>query len=574
MTTTYLNKLKTIDTDKLSFLISDKLMDNATTDNINIKGISIAYVLYQASIDNKVCIDSLKTFDDSFQKEPEIKEIVLNHISKVWDIVTSLRGICSADELLSYILFNNEVSKYSFFMPTPSGVSKLACSILDIENGDNVEDLCSGTSNFYIEALTQHQNFKYTGIEINYICNDIAKIRASLLDEDVSLILCDALEYKAPEKANKIFSNYPFMAKSIVLNDHKEDLVKSLGIPKDAIKRASSDWVFNATIVEQLAVGGKAVAIMTNASTWNTADKHIRQFFIENGYIETIISLPSRLFNGTNIPSTLIVFSHNNDKVKLINASNICTKKHIYNILTDSNVTEIISLLGNDGEKSVTKSVSELSDNDYILNPERYLETVPEVKNGVKFNSVIKSITRGLQIKASEFDKLKSEKASEYKYLTLANIHDGLLSLTDDQYLTNIPDKMEKYIVKNNSIILSKTGSPVKSAVVEINNNEKLLASGNLFIIEIDEKKANPYYIQAFFASDIGKATFKSIVSGGLLPTFSIDSLKNMFVPLPPIDEQSKIASKYAALVDKSILLKRQLENTRLEMCHVFDEEE
>lgn len=63
-------------------------------------------------------------------------------------------------------------------------------------------------------------------------------------------------------------------------------------------------------------------------------------------------------------------------------------------------------------------------------------------------------------------------------------------------------------------------------------------------------------------------------MSGGLLPTFSIDSLKNMFVPLPPIDEQSKIASKYAALVDKSILLKRQLENTRLEMCHVFDEEE
>ena len=54
---------------------------------------------------------------------------------------------------------------------------------------------------------------------------------------------------------------------------------------------------------------GKAVAIMTNGATWNSSDKKIRKFFIENGYVEAVISLPAKLFNGFAIPTTLIVFS-------------------------------------------------------------------------------------------------------------------------------------------------------------------------------------------------------------------------------------------------------------------------
>lgn len=258
----------------------------------------------------------------------------------------------------------------------------------------------------------------------------------------------------------------------------------------------------------------------------------------------------------------------------MVDAREICVRKRRNNVLTDDCVSKIIELLQNDGEKSITKTIEEFANNEYVLNATRYLEVVPKIENGLELGAVTKQITRGAQIKAAELDEIKANEATPYKYLTLANINDGIISTDDEQYLREIPENLKKFCVKNNSIILTKIGMPeVKTAVVQIEENTELLATGNLFIIEVDETKINPFYVQAFFASETGVSLFRSISTGSVLPTISLSKLKSLVIPAPPMEEQIVIANKYAAAMDEIILLKRKLEKGIAKMKHLYDEE-
>ena len=571
----YLSSLKKIDTHEIAFSIANRLRGSEMVGDYHSKGIAVAYVLYQAALDNKVCVDNKEAFENSFFLSDSIKSILNKNLANAWYVISELKDKYTADELLAYILFNNDMEDFKTGdCSTPSGVIKLACSILDIQENDKVLELCSGKGNFFTEAFATQENFDYTGVELNYVSNDIAQIRAELLDKNISLILNDAFEYRADEKADKLFANYPFMVKTPAMSEHKETVRKAFDIPAEVVQRASSDWVFNATIVEQMNAHGKAVTIMTNGATWNTTDRSIRQFFIENGFIEAVISLPSKLFNSFSIPTTLIVFSHNNKEIKMIDAREICVKERRNNVLTDDNIKEILSLLEHDEENSITKNISEFSNNEFVLNATRYLEVLPEIANGVELGSVAVNITRGAQLKADDLEEKKSSEPTPYKYLMLANINDGVLSFDEEQYLKGIPANLSKFCVKNNSIVLTRTGLPIfKSAVAKVEKDTALLATGNLFVIELDETKVNPFYVQAFFASEAGVSLFRSICTGTGLPTISLDKLRKLVIPLPSLEEQNVIGNKYAATMDEVILLKRKLEKSIARMKHIYDEE-
>lgn len=571
----YLRRLKEIDTHEIANSIANALRGNETVNDFQSNGIVVAYVLYQVALDKKVCVDSMEAFENSFSLSDSIKNILNKNNEIVCSVVSELQNKYKADELLAYMLFNNDMEDFKTGdCSTPSGLLKLACSILDIQENEKILELCSGKGNFFAEAFSTQEKFDYTGIELNYVSNEIAKIRAELLGKNINLVLNDALEYRTVEKVDKVFANYPFMVKSPAMNEYKEKLSNTLDIPTEAVQRASSDWLFNATMIEQIKNNGKAVAIMTNGATWNTTDRHIRQFFIENGYIEAVISLPSKLFNSFSIPTTLIVFSHNNKQIKLVDAHEICLKERKNNVLTDDNIKEILSLLEHDAENSITKNISEFADNEFVLNASRYLEVVPEIKNGVELGSVSVNVTRGAQLKADDLENKKSVEPTQYKYLSLANINDGVISFEKEQYLKEIPENLKKFCVKNNSLVLTKTGLPAfKSAVAQVEGDMQLLATGNLFVIELDETKINPFYLQAFLTSETGTAILKSICSGTGLPTISLDKLKKLIIPLPSLEEQSEIGNKYAATMDEVILLKRKLEKTTAKLKHIYDEE-
>lgn len=573
METVNLLELKKVDSSKVAYTLFDELRGLVDENHIYLKSIVCAFVINK--MQTTMQYSNLEEFIEKANLTNEQREIISQNAIDCWDIIVSNLSKFTSFELLAFILFYNPSTGIKGpSMSTPDDLLDLTLSTLNIEDTDEVLELCSGKGNFIIEATAKGCLSKYTGVELNLTEITIAKLRTSVIRENYEYILHDALEFRLGRKANKIFANYPFMMRSPAIIEYKKQLEKSIDLPKDIIRRASSDWLFNLAIMEQLDVNGKAVVIMTNGSTWNNNDEKIRQYFVENGYIESVVSLAPRLFEETAIPVSLVVLSHNNEKVRLVDAKNMFKSERRKNVLTERNIKDILNMLDNDTDLSTTKTIKELSENEFILNASRYFEVLPTVENGVEFEALIKKITRGSQLKASDFDEYKSSTPTNYQYLILSNINDGVITLNnDEQYLKEIPENLEKYCIKNNSIVLSKIGMPTfKSAVAQFDEDTKVVANGNLFIIELDENKVNPFYIQAFLASDLGEATLKSIYTGGAIPTITLEKLKRMMIPVPSLQEQEVIAQKYAAVVDELIILNRKVEKTKDRMKHIFEE--
>ena len=568
MDITYLKRLEKLDTSDISEAI-DRELRIMSGDNKSRYSTILAYILYRASKDNIKDVDSIELFESSCDVDSSIKIELDYYCHDIWPVLDRLKiyGF-DEDNLLAYLLFNNDLEDSLREASTPRGILKLAAKILDVQENESVLELCSGKGNFFVELALLRENIKYTGIELSMANNFIANIRASVLERDISLFLSDAMTYKAKNQADKLFANYPFL---INVPD-MENIVKDMEMLPDNIKRASSDWIFNLKLVEQMKSGGKAVAVMTNGTTWNSTDKKIREYFVKSGFIEATILLPPKLFPGMSVATTLVIFSHGNTNIKMIDAGDNFTKEGRRNVLSDNDISDILDLLQKDGKNSITISIKEIEENDYIINASRYLEKAPEIKDGVAIANIVKSITRGAQLRASDLDENKSNEPTNYRYIMLSNINDGDIYFTDNQYLRDIQPNLKKFCIRNNSIILTKTGSPdFKSAVVQVVEGMEILATGNMFILEIDETKANPYYVQALFDSELGRALFKSIYVGSAIPTIPLEKLRKLEIPLPSLEEQNIIGEKYKEELGRIADLKEKLSTSREKLKQIYN---
>lgn len=534
--------------------------------------IATAFVLTKKQENPLVSVTTIEDFLKDTQIEVEIADIIYRNLNGLWDDVVSLIDKYDTETLIELVMNYNGF----FNMSTPLSIINLTSEVLDITENDTILEICSGTATFPVYALQNKKIKSYTGIDINYNSNDVAILRASLLGNDYRFILDNALTYNYTSKYDKIFSNYPFAIKGNDLDECRRSIKEHFNLNDLTVSRCSSDWVFNASIIRSLETTGKAVVIMTNGATFNIPDIGMRHFFIENGFIETVINLPSKLFSDSPIPVTMLILSYNNSSVRLINAEGVFSKAdRKTNTLTEENIRTILSYISDGGENAIVLSPEEMRDHDYNLMAAHYLEK-PLVENGVLFSDVIKSITRGAQTKPEVLESHKSIIPTNYRYITLSNIANGLIDIEEGrQYITDIPKSLQKFVIPNNSIVLSKMASPTfRSVVVNTSNEQSIVATGNLFIIEVDEKLANPYYIQAFFDSELGEATLNHASGGMTVKTLSADAIKNIKLPLPPLDKQNEIAVKYQAALDECVILQRKLNRVLIKKRMLLDGEE
>lgn len=102
---------------------------------------------------------------------------------------------------------------------------------------------------------------------------------------------------------------------------------------------------------------------------------------------------------------------------------------------------------------------------------------------------------------------------------------------------------------------------------------QHILANSNLYIIELDEEKDNPYYIKAFIDSEQGHTVLKSITVGAAMPNIGVDKLKKVETPLPSMNDQEHIAQEYQATLDEISVTKLHLEKAVNKLHHNWDEE-
>ena len=225
MNISYLKSLEKIDTSDISDAISSELRI-ISGDNKSKYSIILAYLLYRAAKDKIKNLDSIELLENICDVDDSIKSELIYYFPEISPILDRLKVYgFDAENLLAYLLFNNDLEDIFQEASTPRGILKLVAKILDVQENDSVLELCSGKGNFFVELALLRENLKYTGIEYNMVVNFIANIRSSLVDRDISLVLNDAMTYKAEEKVDKLFANYPFMISIPDIEDIVKDFV-------------------------------------------------------------------------------------------------------------------------------------------------------------------------------------------------------------------------------------------------------------------------------------------------------------------------------------------------------------
>ena len=532
-----------------------------------------------------------------------------------------------------YLNKKSEKEKKILMSPLPNSLSKLSFKLLDIKDNDYVLNFYSELGNFAIESFLNSPSINIRGIEDFFLTRNISILKASLISdnikfsditpnyfeevesEDIEIDSCievfrikPAFEYSPKQKVDKIFSNlalisnyffnslyisefyqYNKRGKEEVTEIYKRYLCNDLKISNEIVENASLEWLSYIKIVEeQLKDEGKALSLVESEILYDyNNNEKIREYFIKKGYIEAIILLPERIMFDINASLALIVFSKGNKKIRFVDASNFGKTKKIkeknITILKDSDVDEIINLLNNDTNSkiAISKEIKDFSENYYNLGVDINIDPssiAPSKKTirGIPLKKLIKNIMRGSQISSEELEDYRATEKTSNIYLSISDINDGLIDFKNiETYLKNIPENQEKFLVKNEYILLSKYGKSPKLAIVKNLGEEKVIASGNLIIIEVDKKEIDPYYLAALFSSKKGIKILKEAYSTKAKAkdkdeenaTLSIKKLKELRIPIPSQEICIEIAYEYERILN-------EINKNKLKLKELIDSKE
>ena len=499
-------------------------------------------------------------------------------------VESNLYNICKfLDEMSEEKLINiisDDFGIYSRYnIGTPNSINELCYKILEHNNsGNDVLDICSFTGNFLTYYAKKQPSYYYSGIEISTRSNLVAQLRLNILNVKNELFNNNVFDYNTNKKYDKIFCNYPLGVK---LDDHAVNYLNNINNRINYIytNKTSSSWAFINIVINSLKDTGKAIVVMNNAGLYSlkNSDVEFRKLLVSGGYIESVISLPEKLFANTSIPVTLLVLSNNNDKIKFINAEKMIQNNKLINSAKLLNIEEILNEYANISDSSYTKIIDnkELVNESFNLHVQNYMgiENL-EIKFPRILNELCFDVYRGYQISANDIN-LNSEPQEgllEHKIVNIVNIIDGII----ENNLTKIyleDGKLNKYLLKNKDLLVTLKGAITRFSVVELKENERLIPSGNFTVLRLDTSIVNPYYLKMFFESSKGNAIINSIKSGGALPSINISQLKDIKVPVPPIEEQNKIVNRYLAKTDEIRMIKSKLKNLENSLTEIKNEE-
>lgn len=455
-------------------------------------------------------------------------------------------------------------------------ISELANDLLEIDSSDNiVMDFCSGVGNFLANVYKKADNNKFVlkglmGIEINPEVAHISQMALSILSNGSvtpEIFVGNALErVKHPYTKAYVF---PTFGISKVLNENirKSFLFSELYLSN----KNTAEWLFIDNMLSGL-LGDKAVALVTSRALFNSFDIEYRNKLITSGWLEGIIELPAGSLSFTGIKVYMLVFSKNNKKVKFVDASDVMVadNKRYINLKLPVKVIEEMYY-----SKDVkTKTIEELIDVPNIC-PSTIMLDVEKLKNGVELKNLA-DVFIGSQYTLGIFEKkgLISDKKTEYRILTSSDIENEMIRWEELHYIDMKDDKFDKFAIQYGDVVVTSKSSKVKTAVVDIVPEEKILVTGGMLIVRPDQNKLNSTYLKMFLDSERGQAALKRVQKGSIVVTVTAKSLSSIEIPMINIEKQTKKATRYNEKLSTLAAYKQEIERIKTSLKTLFEEED
>ena len=530
------------------------------TSEVEDKVIYAAYILFKKAQQSNLNILALTEKDvpaciARFTKEKDFVSI--------WNALAPLANVYSPDSFAGVVLHydNTNIFKTGSFA-TPNSISTLASLFLRPKKGEILVDIGCALGDYIVEAKRMDPQAEIVGIEQNAHCAEIAQMRAEVLGPNVSIHLGDAFNdtMLRADKTKKIFCNPPFNLKLLDLGPAAQQFIDSSDFVDFGFTPATrAEWVFAALQCASMGAKGKAVTVMPVGALFAvTKSDAVRKIFVKNGLIESVVLLPKRMFPSSGISTAMVVFSKGNKSVRFVDASCLYESSRQYNYFETEHFDVINDAFLEDGEFSKSIACKDLLEGDCTLSPDKYVAEQTVIENATPLGLLITSIKRGASIQSKQIDSIKSQEPTQFRYLSLANISNGMLNEPLPS-LKEIPANNDRFCIKKRSLVFAKVGSPFKMAVVEPNDDYQILVNGNLYIIEFDEDQVNPYYVKAVLESEWGANVLQQKSQGSVLPNISVETLLAISIPLPKIKEQNELVEKYISIQTKIKKLKTDL---------------
>ena len=146
------------------------------------------------------------------------------------------------------------------------------------------------------------------------------------------------------------------------------------------------------------------------------AEKTIRQYLVDNNFVEAVIALPDNLFFGTSIATYILVLAKNKAEAKtlFIDATAFFKKETNNNILSQENIDTILELFTKKEDvayQSMLIDNASIAANDYNLSVSTYVEKedTREKIDIVQLNKDIAETVKNIDRLRAEIDKIVEE---------------------------------------------------------------------------------------------------------------------------------------------------------------------
>lgn len=329
--------------------------------------------------------------------------------------------------LMSMYASNAGKSGGEFF--TPQEVSELLMRLATVGKTevDGVYDPACGSGSLLLKANKVLGEGKvrrgYFGQEINITNYNLCRINMFLhgVGFDNFNIACEdtliSPEHWNDEPFEVIVSNPPYSIKwagdsnSLLINDPRFAPAGVLA-PK-----GKADMAFIMHTLSWLKTNGAAAIVCFPGIMYRGgAEQKIRKYLVDNNFVDCIIQLPSNLFFGTSIATSIMVLKKNklDTNVLFIDASRECEKVTNNNRLTDENIANIVNFYTDRKDKNHTVKVAsfeEVKESEYNLSVSTYVEQedTREKINIIKLNAEIEEIVKRENMLREEISKIIKE---------------------------------------------------------------------------------------------------------------------------------------------------------------------
>ncbi|RDE92786.1 type I restriction-modification system subunit M [Aggregatibacter aphrophilus] len=329
--------------------------------------------------------------------------------------------------LISNYAANAGKSGGEFF--TPQCVSKLIArlALYGQDKVNKIYDPAAGSGSLLLQAKKQFDEHiieeGFFGQEINHTTYNLARMNMFLHNinyDKFDIVLGNTLmnpQFGDDKPFDAIVSNPPYSVKWIGSDDPtliNDERFAPAGV---LAPKSKADFAFILHALSYLSAKGRAAIVSFPGIFYRGgAEQKIRQYLVDNNYVETVIALAPNLFFGTSIAVNILVLSkHKPDtQTQFIDASGLFKPATNNNLLEEEHIEQILKLFADKEDvPHLAKSVSfeDIVNNEYNLAVSSYVEQedTREVIDIDKLNAEIKQTVANIDRLRAEIDKIVAE---------------------------------------------------------------------------------------------------------------------------------------------------------------------